>query len=133
MTTQTTETAVAVEQEALSDEQLKAQLLDAQATEIAELQARIRTLQQRVDILKQAIIDSGVTPGKYLTISGQTVNVRHGATRLNTARFTRDYPQSSHPEAYEDKPLAASKLIKLYGTQALDKYLDEGTPTITIN
>lgn len=131
----TTKTATAaVEQNApMSDEQLKAQLLDAQATEIAELQARIRTLQQRVDILKQSILNSGVTPGKYLTISGQTVNVRHGATRLNTAKFCRDYPQSSHPEAYEDKPLAASKLIKLYGTQTLENYLTEGTPTITIN
>lgn len=116
----------------MSDEQLKEQLFAAQVKEAIDLQERIKRLQERLDIIKQQILDTHPDTGKYATQYG-TATVRKGATRLDAKAFTKAYPPAKHPGAYDYKPIATSKLIKLYGTQALEGMLTQSASTLTIN
>ena len=118
--------------ENMSDEELKTRLFAAQVKEAVDLQERIKRLQERLDIIKQQILDTHPDTGKYETQYG-TATVRKGATRLDAKAFTQAYPPAEHPGAYDYKPIATSKLIKLYGTQALEGMLTQSAPTLTIN
>lgn len=130
-TTTMAETITVDTQTTPTDEELKARLFNMQVKEIVELQERIKHMQERVDILKTQIAQTHTQPGKYQTEYG-TVTVRKGSTRLDAKAFAKAYPPADYPGAYETKPIAASKLIKLFGTENLDGMLMQSAPTIAI-
>ncbi|WEV68740.1 hypothetical protein OZX73_05460 [Bifidobacterium sp. ESL0775] len=114
---------------AKEDAQAKENLLMAQARKIVSLQAEIEERQQKVDQLKQDILDTH-EPGTYVA-GGLKVQVREGSKRLNAGRFQKKFPAADYPELYKIAPDSTGARKKL-GEDALAGLFDQGKSTVVV-
>lgn len=104
--------------------------LTAAAAELAELEERKTTIEQRISTLKASILQHAAD-GKYET-GDLTLTVSAGTRSLDPTRFAAEFPVEQYPQYYELKPKALSKIEKIEGSARIAGVVRQGARRVSV-